>query len=127
MAKKSRTEASPHSAFGDRKFINYRLDESDKAWLAACDLVQEYPLQRLFDLAEEGYKLSISPPTESKSAIVSITDTEPTSPFYHHTLSGFGANPVDAWYALAYRHFTKAAGDWAIFGAVSQTDTGRFG
>lgn len=127
MAKKSGKAAATGGVFGERKFINYRLDDADKAWLASCDLVQEFPLQRMFDLVAEGYKLSISPAVEGRSSIVSITDTEQSSPFYLHTLSGFGANPLDAWYALAYRHFTKANGDWAVLGGVSTGDTSRFG
>lgn len=127
MAKKTEKKPSTPSGFGDRKFINYRLDDADKAWLAEADLVQEYPLQRMFSLVEEGYKLSVSPASEGRSAIVSITDTEVSSPFYNHTLSGFGTNPIDAWYALAYRHFTKAEGDWAVFGSVSGGDVSRFG
>lgn len=108
-------------------FINYRLDDDDKEWLASADLETEYPINNLLSLAAEGYKVSILPARENKSAIVSLTDVEPTSPFYNHTLSGFGATVFDAWYSLAYRHYHKSGGDWSVFKSTRDTDVSRFG
>jgi hypothetical protein len=127
VAKKNGVLKSSASNSGLATFINYRLDDDDKAWLAACDLTTEFPLERLFGLAQEGYKISISPPRDNRSAIVSLVDVEPTSPFYNHALSGFGATVIDAWYSLAYRHFVKAAGNWSAFPQTSDTDVSRFG
>ena len=127
MRSKKNGDGKAGSNSGETTFITYRLNDADKEWLEKSDLVSAFPIHRLIDLAQEGYKVSISPGRESKSAIVSLTDVEPSSPFYRHTLSGFGTNVIDAWYSLAYRHLVLSKGDWSCFGDTSKTDVSRFG
>lgn len=126
MAKRNSRTTAPNDT-RSTTFINYRLDDDDKDWLASADLASEYPIDNLLALAAEGYKVSIVPARENKSAIVSLTDVEPSSPFCNHTLSGFGTTVFDAWYSLAYRHYRKAGGDWSVFRSTRDTDVSRFG
>lgn len=65
-------------------------------------------------LMEEGYKLSISPHKEGRSAIASLTGRLVECPNYGYTLSAWGPNMHGALVSLLYKHFQLCgAGVWA--------------
>lgn len=115
------------SVFSDYKFIQHKLTTRDVEELEALNGNTEWPLARILDLVEEGYKVSFSPDFNHMSIVVTATDKQEHSPFFKHTLSGRGATPIDAWHSLAYRHYVLAAGDWSYFGLQSDSKPSKYG
>lgn len=107
------------SNFGGYTFINVRLSSDDRLWLQECDCEEEFPIEELFRLVSENFKVSFSYDEKNSTFICSATDKSPNSPSYKSILSGRGSNPANAWYSLAYRHFVKAKGDWQTFDTLS--------
>lgn len=103
---------SKSSGIGEFKFINVRLSSDDKAWLAAADLQIEFPLLSVLELVSQGYKFSLNEDIRNSSFVASLTDTREDSATHRSILTGRGATAINAWYALAYRHFHLLAGDW---------------
>ena len=108
------------------KFINYRLSAQDERNLEAMDVAVEFPLTLALDLVAEGFKLSINSDPKNHSYVASLSDTNPSSAFYQHILTGRGSTPIDAWIALAYRHYVAAEQDWSNICVVDGSDSRRF-
>jgi hypothetical protein len=98
------------------RFINHSFSVEDVRWLEAADLGVEFPLASAFDLVAEGYKLGFSADAKNHTFVCSLTDRSEGSVFFNACLTGRGATPLDAWYALAYRHFQLSQEDWKFFG-----------
>lgn len=124
MAPKAKGQKNANS--WEYSFLNIRLSSQDEKNLAAMDCATEYPIQRVFDLAHQGYKLSVNFDAKNQSFVASLADNDEHSPFYKHILTGRGATASDAWYALAYRHFDLAQGDWANIASASTGEQRRF-
>jgi len=120
-------EKKSNGSFGDYIFIKHELAKADTGWMEAANLAEEYPLERMFDLVSEGYKISFSPDFANMSIICTATDKQENSAFYKHILSGRGRTPIDAWYSLAYRHFHFSQGDWSVFSTPDNKSGNRFG
>lgn len=106
-----------NSSFSGYRWVSINLSQDDKRKLSALDLGAEFPLQEgLCGLAEDGYKFSLSFDAKNHSYIASITDRSPEGePTHKTTLTGRGSTPLNAWYALCYKHFYIAKGDWLPF------------
>lgn len=103
----------PSGDTGGYTFINIHLSTADKARLAEVEVVEVYPLTYALDLAQEGYKFSLSEDARGGGFIATLTDRRPDSPSYKCILSGRGSTPVNAWGALAYRHYQLLGEDWS--------------
>lgn len=118
---KSTRSGSDKSNFGgDYRFVNVRLSADDKARLAETDLAIEFPLATILDLVAEGYKFSLKEDTKNGTFVASFTDTREGAPTYRAILTGRGSTSLNAWYALAYRHFVMLPDGWQ----VELSDTG---
>lgn len=112
MSKKATTPRGSN-AFGGFRFISYSLGQAEKEELAEIYERGEFPLELVFDFLQDGYKVSFSNDAEHHAFICSITDVREGSPTAKHILTGRGSTPLAAWYAVCYRHYRIAAGDWA--------------
>ena len=110
------------------KFINHRLGSIDQERLQALDCAVEFPPVAIFDLATAGYKFSLTYDEKNQSFLCSLADINQESPFYQHILTGRGSTAINAWFALAYRHFLLCEGDWsAIHNPHSDAGSSQFG
>lgn len=109
------------------RFLPINLESDDKLWLEAHDLGVEFPLSTILDLAEGGFKVSLSPDKENNRFICSLVDKGRDETTRNTCISGSGATALDAWYAVAYRHFIKLESDWATLAGDGDGDTTRFG
>lgn len=118
---KSTGRSTDKSDFGgDYRFVNVRLSADDKARLAETELAIEFPLAAILDLVAEGYKFSLKEDTKNSTFVASITDTREDTGTYRAILTGRGSTSLNAWYALAYRHFIMLPDGWQ----VELSDTG---
>jgi len=109
----------------DFRFINHRLSAEMGRELESMDVETEFPVTMLFELVETGYSVKLSFDANSQSYRCALTDTTPGD-FQNACVSGYGATWQDAWYALAYRHFYLAQGDWSVLD-TARVERGRFG
>lgn len=109
------------------EFVNYTLTSADKEWLERADCGAEFPLDSVLELVHEGYKFSLSPDVKNASYVASITDREQASEHFNRCLTGRGATPIDAWHALAYRHFVVARDGWHVFASSGNALPSRYG
>lgn len=109
------------------RFINIHLVKADEEWLSNCDAEVEFPLGAVFDLVQEGFKVSFSEDVRNASFTCSLTDTRESSPFHKHILTGRGATAFDSWLSLAYKHFQIAEGDWHNIASENAGSPSRFG
>lgn len=119
--------SSNDRSFSDYKFINVHLVKADTEWLEKADLSHELGIERVLGLVQEGYKFSLNEDPKNLSFVASLTDKRPGSPSANHILTGRGATPIDAWYALAYRHYMLAEADWTNIMSEASGDSSRFG
>lgn len=124
---KSKPKKKERTSEAKFRFINYHLSKKDEEWLEAADLDTEFDFSLVRGLVEEGYKFSLSNDERNHTFVASITDRQEGSPFYNACLTGRGSTPLDAWYALAYRHLVLAQMDWSFFGDGSNGPAARFG
>lgn len=109
------------------RFVNHTLTAADKEWLDAADLAAEFPASSVDELVTSGYKFGLSHDQKHNTFVASLTDREPTSPFFNACLTGRGSTPADARYAVLYRHLQLASGDWSVFDTGDGGSPGRFG
>lgn len=97
---------------GKYTFINCDLNAEDKQWLKdnlpsrdnlAFDLIAD---------AQAGYKFSLDTDLRGGGYIASLSCNVVGMPNCGHTLTARGSGPVDAVYALYYKHFIKLSGQW---------------
>lgn len=124
---RAKKAGSSDGRFSDYRFINIHLVKADVEWLEKADCEAEFPLSRIFGLVQSGYKFSLNEDAKNLSFVASITDVRESSPSSKHILTGRGATPIDAWFALAYRHFVLAEGDWTNIMSEASGDSSRFG
>lgn len=127
MATKKGTKSNGGNSFGGWVFVNVTLSSDDKKRLADCVAANRYPLALVGDLVSAGYKVSFSLDSKNNSYICSISDTREDSPFYKHILSGRGANALNSWYAVCYKHIAMADGDWSVVAEVGTNGGADFG
>lgn len=96
----------------DYWFINVQLGKDDKEQLQTTDLTAEFPVSAIFALADEGYKFSIKKDEHNQTYVASLSDSRDSSDTFGGILTGRGATGLNAWYALAYRHFVILESDW---------------
>jgi hypothetical protein len=106
------------------RFIQHDLSKSEKEHLWGMDAEAEFPIDRVLELVAEGYSVKISHDEYHHCFTASFTDASAGSPFENSCLTGRGSSPVDAWHAVAFRHFHLAAEDWAYFVLDDITDRG---
>jgi hypothetical protein len=115
MADKKRSNEGRGNGKGsmpDTVFLRVPLSENDKEWLEKADCRLEFPPDLLFSLVATGYKVSLAPDAKNNCFIATLTDKVPNSPTFNCCISSRGSSPVNAWYALAYRHFQKLGETW---------------
>jgi hypothetical protein len=113
---KKRSKGTSGSGSGlsrDYWFINVQLGKDDKEQLQNSDLTTEFPLSSILALADEGYKFSIKKDEHNQTYVASLSDSRDGSDTFGGILTGRGATGLNAWYALAYRHFVILESDWA--------------
>lgn len=108
------------------RFINCDLLAKDVEWLEACDCEKEFPAEMVEELVFEGYKYSIGYDARNQCCIASLTDRGDGSPYKNCCITGRGATPADARYALLYRHVVLAQGDWSLLDKGDQQKQFRF-
>lgn len=114
MAKaQPRKPASSSGRFN--KFINISLTVEQKKDLAQSEPLVAFPLELLFDLVEEGFKVSLSEDKRNNSYRCSLTDGREGSPHEGFTMSGRGRYPAAAWASVCYRHYVICQQDWSTF------------
>jgi hypothetical protein len=109
------------------RFVNYTLNKEDLERLKSLDLDTEFPLELSLDLVMEGYKFSLAYHEQNSTYTASITDRVPGGAFENACLTGRGATALNAWHALAYRHFALSQEDWSFFGDGQDTNTSEYG
>lgn len=107
--KKPKSKSNAMPAF---QFVSSRLNSDDEAWLAQADLGAEFPLELVVREVQMGYKFSIREHKQGEQFVATLSDVREDSENYQRALSGWGATALDAWYALAYRHFIKHSDGW---------------
>lgn len=103
------------------KFIEGYLDTDDKKWLHANVDNQLVHVAELLQSIEDEYSISCKYDPNSHRYLASLTCR-----VQNHFNSGCilvsrGATPIDALYALAYRHFVKFDGKWQEMGVGSES------
>jgi len=111
MKRNEKQPARPSTSSG-YTFVNINLSKVDKEWLANADLAAEFPPEWLFDLVQEGFKISVNEDQKNNTYVCSITDVREKSETHKCILSGRGTTALNAWYAVAYRHFRVAETNW---------------
>lgn len=124
--KNGKSKKPPKAAQPAFRFINHNLVKADEEWLEAAELETEFPLALMLELALEGYKVSIGLDSKNATYVASITDRAEGGAFYNACLTGRGGSPLDAWYAVAYRHFKVAEGDWSVLDFGERETPRRF-
>ena len=94
------------------RFINYNLTTADAGNLEAMQVDVEFPVELMFALVHEGYKVSISLDARNNCCVASITDKRAGSGFFNCCITGRGGTPIDAWVSVAYRHFVVGDDGW---------------
>lgn len=103
-------------------FIDYDLTAEEKSDLRATDALTEYPLDGLLELVENGFVVKIAGDNRGGGYRCHLMDDKVDGTGDTFCLSGRGSSPVNAWHALAYRHFTLAKEDWTRFIAQAEVD-----
>lgn len=67
-------------------------------------------LGALYDLLQEGYKVSLGWHSDGTSVVCAVTGKHEGSPNYGYTLSSFGRNPAEALWATHYKVMVFAQG-----------------
>lgn len=124
---RSKKRGSDSGSDSGYRFINVHLVKADEEWLSACDAQTEFPLSAIFDLVQEGFKVSFNEDSRNSSFVASLTDTREDSSFYKHILTGRGATSADSWLSLAYKHYQIAEGDWHNIASEESGKPSRFG
>lgn len=106
---KSKSSSGP-----EYRFVNVRLSSDDKARMADTALDVEFPLSTILDLVASGYKFSLKEDMRNQTFVASLTDGREDSPAYNAILTGRGSTPLNAWYALAYRHIVLLFDGWEV-------------
>lgn len=101
------------------RFINVGMDKADAAELEALLTTGELGIDLLFGLVDDGYKCTFSRDKEHKRYTASITDKSDNSAWHNACITGSGKSALDAWHAVAFKHFVKASQDWANLSADS--------
>lgn len=95
-------------------FVEVPLSDDDKASLAQGHFEAEDAFSFLEELANDGYKVSISQDAKNSCYIASATGRHPDDPNNGYTLSGRGPDVLGSLAALAYKHITLCErGAWA--------------
>jgi hypothetical protein len=124
---KNKTPKDSRRGYGGYRFINVALTSQAKKDLAAMDLPSEYPVDAIFYLVEQGYKLSVNADEKNHSFVASLTDKREDVPTAKCILTGRGSSPLNAFYALCYKHFTLLSEDWSSYIPLSDGDSSDFG
>lgn len=109
------------------RFLPLNLDVDDAAWLESHDLGTEFPLTIILDLAESGYKVSVAPDKANHRCICSLVNRKGDTLTNNTCISGSGADALDAWHALAYRHFVKLGEDWTSLAGDGTGEESKYG
>lgn len=116
------------SGYYSGKFINVKLNETDKEKIHS---ILENPLElinALDSLLSESYRLSQAYDYNNSSFIATLYDREPKSQSFEFTLAGRGSTPAHARASLAYKHFNYLGRDWSnALGENSPGDLSEFG
>jgi len=126
MAKRGSNSAGTNS-FGGWSFINISLGEAEKDELGELHQRGVFALELVFDLVQEGYKVSFSEDSKNHSYICSLSDCREDSPSFKHTLTGRGATPAAAFSACCYKHFNIARKDWTQYKLAEGRQGSMFG
>lgn len=126
MAKRGSTSTAANS-FGGYKFINISLGQAEKEELEELLSRSVFDLSLVFDLVQDGFKVSFSEDPEHHSFICSFTDTRKGSPTEKYILTGRGSSPVASFYAAYYKHVSVAGGNWVQYIERDNTKSSTFG
>lgn len=74
----------------------------------------EWSFQDVVDCVEGGYAFKLAPDPNGGGFRAHFIDTDEKSADYNSCLTGRGAVPIDAIYALLYRHLVLAPGGWGV-------------
>lgn len=108
MARKKKTSLP----LADYVFINMHLVSDEVKELLSMIETDEFPIEYVWNLVDEGFKVSFSYDELNDSYIASMTDKRPDSNSFGVILTGRGDSALNAWYSLAYKHFVKLNQDW---------------
>lgn len=126
MARSKRTSSGskrPTSGgFKPAQFIDVPIDSDGARELQALVEADEFPLELQISLQSDGYRISAGKDKRSDGYRCSlIRDSEGDT----YMLSGWGSTPINAWFALAYKHFVLLGGEWE--NAKPVASSGDFG
>lgn len=106
------TGGGGNSPYGEFRFIEGYLDADDQQWLADnADSAAECVLSLVADLCE-GYKLSVSWDKRTEMFLATLTCSLDGSADKGKILTSRGSTPVNAAFALWYRHYRKFPNGW---------------
>lgn len=124
---KRKSRSAKGNSYTPVEFLRVYLGADDKLWLEEHELATDLPYDAVFALVSQGYKVSFAPDRHHNRAICSIIDKRPGSETENCCISGSGADAIDAWYAVAYRHYVLLGEDWSAVNRDGDGDTSKFG
>jgi len=95
------------------RFINHSLSKEDQEQLAGYLEAGEYTIEDVFQAVESGYAFKLSPDSYGGGYRSHFICLDEASADFNACLAGRGATPIDAIYALLYRHLVLAPDGWS--------------
>ena len=95
------------------RFINHDLTAAQQEDLAGYFEAGEWSFDSVVPLVEQGFAFKLSQDARGSGYRAHLIDHTEGSPDFNACLSGRGATPIAALYALLYRHFVLAPDGWA--------------
>lgn len=109
--KKSSKKGSVHAR--EFRFINHDLTIEQQADLEGYFEAGEWSFDSIIPLVEDGFAFKLSRDARGGGFRAHLIDHTEGSPDFNACLSGRGATPLAALYALLYRHLVLAPDGWA--------------
>lgn len=113
----------PRKRSPEFRFIDHDLTVEEKDELRALDLDTELSPMMVFDLVDAGFTVKLAPDKKGGGVRCHLMDSDVDGSGDTFCLSGRGSQAVNAWYAVAFRHYVLAQEDWSVFLRENRTDT----
>lgn len=104
------------------RFVQHSLSTAQQEDIQGYLDAGEWSFQDVVDCVQRGYAFKLSPDTHGGGYRAHLIDTDEKSADYNSCLTGRGSAPIDAIYALLYRHLVLAPEGW---GVLDDNRTGR--
>lgn len=117
MSSQGKGKAKPNgkSQYGDYKFVSHRLSADEKKQFDAWTCSSDHLLQRVRELVDLCYKVSMQLDFYNHTCQASLTCNEIKSPDSHWILVARAPDALTALALLIYKHDVLMQGDWSKY------------